>query len=95
MIKERLIAVCRSSKSPSALSSTNLRVFGKAFIKMLNWKIMTLWSVKTPYLLETISVGYSDKVRHARDYKVKYVVATSAFLTELCQEVVLKSFNKG
>ena len=58
---------------------------------------MTLWSVKkTPYLnLETISVGYIDTVRHARDYKVKYVVATSAFFIELCQEVVVKGFNKG
>ena len=84
-----------SADPQSRLLHYRLRVFGKAFIKMLDWKIMTLWSVKTPYLLETISVGYSDKVRHARDYKVKYVVATSAFLTELCQEVVLKSFNKG
>ena len=35
---------------------------------------------KTLYLLETISVGYIDTVRHARDYKVKDVLATSAFL---------------
>ena len=56
---------------------------------------MTPWSVKTPYRLETISVGYIDTVPHARDYKVKYVVATNAFLIELCQEVVVKSFNKG
>ena len=40
---------------------------------------MTLWSVKNPYLLETISVGHIDTVRHALDYKVKYAVATSAF----------------
>ena len=68
-----------------------------AFIKVLNWKIMTLWSVKNPYLLETVSDGYNDTVRHARDYKVKYVVtvATSAFFIELCQEVVVNSFNKG
>ena len=56
---------------------------------------MTLWSVKTPYLLETISVGYIDTVWHARDYKVKYVVATSAFFIDLCQEVVVKGLNKG
>ena len=56
---------------------------------------MTLWSVKKPYLLETVSVGYIDRVRHARDYKVKYVVAISAFFIELCQEVVGKGFNKS
>ena len=44
---------------------------------------MTLWSVKKKtYLLETISVGYIDTVRHARDYNL--------FLIELCQEVVVK-----
>ena len=36
-----------------------------------------------------------DTLRHARDYKVKYVVATSGFFIELCQEVVVKGFNKG
>ena len=40
-------------------------------------------------------VGYIDTVRHAHDNKVKYVVATSGFFIELCQEVVLKGFNKG
>ena len=54
-----------------------------------------LWSVKTPVSLRDNTVGYIDTVRHARDYKVKYVVATSAFFIELCQEVVVKGFNKG
>ena len=63
-------------------------------MKVLNWKIMTLWSVKkNQYLLETTSVGYIDTLRHARDYKVKYVVATSAFFIELCQEVFVRGFN--
>ena len=31
----------------------------------------------------------------SRDYNVKYVVATSGFFIELCQEVVVKGFNKG
>ena len=56
---------------------------------------MTLWSVATPYLLETISVGNIDTVRHARDYKVKNAVAASAFFIELCQEVFVKGFKKG
>ena len=38
-------------------------------------------------------VGYIDTVRHTRDYKVKYIVATSAFFIELCQEVALKLFQ--
>ena len=56
---------------------------------------MTLWSAKNPVSLETTSVSYIDTIRHARGYKVKNVVATSAFFIELCQEVVLKGFNKG
>ena len=56
--------------------------FGGAFIKALNWKIMTLWAVKT--LISFEYIGYIDTVRHARDYKVKYVVATSGFCIELC-----------
>ena len=35
-------------------------------------------------------VGNIDTVRHARDYNVKYVVAPSG----LCQEVVVKGFNR-
>ena len=57
---------------------------------------MTLWSVKKKtYLLETIVVAYIDTVRHARYDKVKCVVATSAFFIELCQEEVVRGFNKG
>ena len=40
-------------------------------------------------------VVYIDTVRQARDYKVKYVVATSAYFIELSQEVVVNGFNKG
>ena len=72
------------------------RLEGGAFIKASNWKIMTLWSVKTPLSFgRRQCVGYIDTVRHASDYKVKYVVATSGFFIELCQEVVVKGFNKG
>ena len=71
--------------------STESRNLSRLFC---SWKIVTLWSLKNPYLLETISVGYTDTVRHARDYKVNYVVATSAFYIELCQQVVVKGFNK-
>ena len=61
------------------------QVFGGAFIKALNWKIMTLWYVKIPYPMETICrLHFFDTVRHARDYKVKYVVATSGVVIELC-----------
>ena len=58
---------------------------------------MTLWSVKKkkPVSFGNNSVSYFDTVRHARDYKVKYVVATSAFFIKLCQGVVVKGFNKG
>ena len=38
-------------------------------------------------------VGYIDTVRQARDYKVKYVVASSAYFIELSQEVVVKGFS--
>ena len=64
--------------------SANLRVFGGAFIKALNWKIMTLWSVETSVSFWRQYVGYIDTVRHARNYKVKYVVATSAFFLFSC-----------
>ena len=52
---------------------------------------MTLRSAKkTPHVLELRQyVGYIDTVRHVRDYNVKYVVATSGFFIELCQEVVV------
>ena len=53
---------------------------------------MTLWSAKkkNPRVLELRQyVGYIDTVRHVRDYKGKYVVATSRFFIELCQEVVV------
>ena len=43
---------------------------------------MTLWSVKPPVSFGD-NVGYIDTVRHARDYKLKYVVATSGFFIEL------------
>ena len=45
---------------------------------------MTLWSVKTPVYFGDKNVVYIDTVRHARDYKIKYVVATSGFFIELC-----------
>ena len=50
---------------------------------------------KKPRIFWRQYVGYIDTVRHARDYKVKYVVATSGFFIELCQEVVVKGFSKG
>ena len=57
---------------------------------------MALWSVKNPVSFgNNHGIGYIDTVRHARDYKVKYVVATSKFFVELCQEVVVVGFNKG
>ena len=57
---------------------------------------MTLWSgCKNPRIFGDNFVGYIDTVRHARDYKVKYVVATSGFFIELCQELVVKGFNKA
>ena len=40
---------------------------------------MTLWSIKTPVSFGDNYDGYINTVRHARDYKVKYVVATSGF----------------
>ena len=44
-----------------------------------------LWSVKIPVSFGDNKIGYTDAVRHARDYKVKYVVATSVtFFIELC-----------
>ena len=36
---------------------------------------------------------WSVKKKNARDYKVKYIVATSAFFIYLCQEVVVKGFR--
>ena len=45
---------------------------------------MTLWSVKKTRILWRQYVGYIDTIRQARDYKVKYVVATSGFFIELC-----------
>ena len=38
--------------------------------------------------------GNIDTVRQTRDNKVKYVVATSGFFIESCQEVVVKGFNE-
>ena len=56
---------------------------------------MTLWFVKKPVSFgDNMSVqervGYIYTVRHARDYKVKCVVATSGFFIELCQKVVAR-----
>ena len=45
---------------------------------------MTLWSIKTPVSFGDNNVGCIDTVRHADDYKVEYVVATSGFFIELC-----------
>ena len=40
---------------------------------------------KNPRIFWRQYVGYIDTVRHARDYKVKYVVAMSGFFfVELC-----------
>ena len=38
---------------------------------------------KTPRIFWRQYIGYIDTVRHTRDYKVKYVVATNGFLIEL------------
>ena len=63
---------------------------------------MTLWSVKKkkPVSFGNNSVSYIDTVRHARDYKVKYVVATSAFLTRECAHahervIAIMAFSLG
>ena len=45
---------------------------------------MTVWSVKNPRIFWRQYIDYIDTVRHARDYKVKYFVATSGFFIELC-----------
>ena len=50
---------------------------------------------KNPRIFWRQNVRYIDTVRHACDYKVKYVVATSGYFIELCQEVVVKGFNKS
>ena len=39
---------------------------------------------KNPRIFWRLFVDYIDTVWHARDYKVKYVVATSGFFIELC-----------
>ena len=39
---------------------------------------------KNPRIFRTQYVAYIDTVWHARDYKVKYVVATSGFCFQLC-----------
>ena len=54
---------------------------------------MTLWSVKTPVSFgDNMSVTLT-RFRHARDYKVKYVVSQVCLLSCACQEVVVKGFN--
>ena len=45
---------------------------------------MMLWSVKKTRIFWRQYVGNIDMVHHARDYKVKYVVATSGFFIEFC-----------
>ena len=50
---------------------------------------------KNPRIFWRQYVADIDSLRHARDYKVKYVVATSGFFIELCQEVVVKDFKAG
>ena len=51
---------------------------------------MTLWSVKHP-----VSFGNKSYIDNSYIDNIKYVVATSAFFIELCQEMVVKGFNKG
>ena len=57
-----------------------VRVLGEAFIKaLIKLENNDAMVCKKTRIFWRQYVGYIDTVRHARDYKVKYVVATSGF----------------
>ena len=98
MIEERLIAdrvVRRPSKVAFCIIVDKSQGFSWGFYKIVNLENNDDMVCKKPRIFWRQYIGYIDTVRHPRDYKVKYVVATNGFFIELCQEVVVKSFNKG
>ena len=80
-------------QSPFCLIVDKSQGFWWGFYKSLKLENNDAMVCKNPRIFWRQYVGYIDTVRHARDYKVKYVVATSGFFIELCQEVVVKGFK--